>query len=381
MTKKTYDSIWVITDRLTKYGYFIPYIEASTAKDLAYAFTRVVIANHGVPKTVISDRGTIMNSKFWKTLTARLGIRWKPSTAYHPQTDGQTERLNQTLEQYLRCYVDQEQDNWVSLLPLAQFAYNSAENSTTKMSPFYANYGYNPEPYRDVIEKAGTSLDADTTARKIKGLQEQLRRDISFYALRMKQYHDKGRRDAPTLKRGDKVYLLRRNIRTKRPSNKLDFKKIGPFKILEKRSTVNYKLELPKGMRIHPVFHISLLEPAPKNAKIQTDIEVEPDEGEYEVEEILDRRVKGRQEEYLIKWKGYDDSENTWEPRKHLRNCPEKLHQFHQRNPGSTNQDLTSQDSGEPDSTRRDQRRATKWQPRAWPQSTQPPQWKPTRRR
>ena len=354
MTKKTYDSIWVITDRLTKYGYFIPYIEASTAKDLAYAFTRVVIANHGVPKTVISDRGTIMNSKFWKTLTARLGIRWKPSTAYHPQTDGQTERLNQTLEQYLRCYVDQEQDNWVSLLPLAQFAYNSAENSTTKMSPFYANYGYNPEPYRDVIEKAGTSLDADTTARKIKGLQEQLRRDISFYALRMKQYHDKGRRDAPTLKRGDKVYLLRRNIRTKRPSNKLDFKKIGPFKILEKRSTVNYKLELPKGMRIHPVFHISLLEPAPKNAKIQTDMEVEPDEGEYEVEEILDRRVKGRQEEYLIKWKGYDDSENTWEPRKHLRNCPEKLHQFHQRNPGSTNQDLTSQDSGEPDSTRRD---------------------------
>ena len=74
-TKKTYDSIWVITDRLMKYGYFIPYIEASTAKDLAYAFTRVVIANYGVPKTVISDRGTIMNSKFWKTLTAKLGIR------------------------------------------------------------------------------------------------------------------------------------------------------------------------------------------------------------------------------------------------------------------------------------------------------------------
>ena len=167
----------------------------------------------------------------------------------------------------------------------------------------------------------------------------------------------------------------------KRPSNKLDFKKIGPFKILEKRSTVNYKLELPKGMRIHPVFHISLLEPAPKNAKMQTDIEVEPDEGEYEVEEILDRRVKGRQEEYLIKWKGYDDSKNTWESRKHLRNCPEKLHQFHQRNPGSTNQDLTSQDSREPDSPRRDRRRVTKWQLRARPQGAQPPQWKPTRGR
>src|SRR5438477_6555436 len=130
--------------------------------------------------------------------------------------DGQTERLNQTLEQYLRCYVDQEQDNWVSLLPLAQFAYNSTENCTTNMSPFYANYGYNPEPYRDVIDKAGTSLDADTTARKIKGLQEQLRRDISFYALRMKRYYDKRRRDALILRRWDKVYLLRCNIRTKR---------------------------------------------------------------------------------------------------------------------------------------------------------------------
>src|SRR5437763_6828736 len=118
-------------------------------------------------------------------------------------------------------------------------------------------------------------------------------------------------------------------------------------------------------MRIHPVCHISLLEPAPKNAKIQTDVEVEPDEGEYEVEEILDRRVKGRHEEYLIKWKGYDDSENTSESSKHLRNCPEKLHQFHPRNPGPTNQDLTNQDSGEPDSTRRDQRRPTKWQLRA----------------
>ena len=108
------------------------------------------------------------------------------STAFHPQTDGQTERLNQTLEQYLRCYIDQEQDNWVSLLPLAQFAYNSAENSTTKVSPFYVNYGYNPAPYGDRIEISETSLDADMTARKIKGLQEQLRRDISFYALRMK---------------------------------------------------------------------------------------------------------------------------------------------------------------------------------------------------
>jgi len=128
-------------------------MEASTAKDLAYAFTRIIIAQHGVPKTIITDRGTTMNSKFWKTFIADMGVQHKMSTAYHPQTDGQTERLNQTLEQYLRCYVNHEQNNWVSLLPMAQFAYNSSENSTTRMSPFYANYGYNPEPYGDSIER------------------------------------------------------------------------------------------------------------------------------------------------------------------------------------------------------------------------------------
>src|SRR5699024_10669903 len=143
---------------------------------------------------------------------------------------------------------------------------------------------------------------------------------------------DKHHGEGPTLKRGEKVFLLRRNIETKRPSQKLDHQKIGPFTIEEKTGPVNYRLKLPKSMKhIHPVFHISLLEPAPKNAIPTENIEIESDDDEYEVERVLDyRQVNGRPC-YLIKWKGYDTSENTWEPIANLTGCHQLVKEYHQR--------------------------------------------------
>ena len=118
-------------DRLMKYAYFIPYKESSMSEDLAYAYTRVVISQYGSPKSVITDRGTTFTSKFWQSLIAQLGMKHKILTAFHPQTDRQMERLNQTLEQYLCCYLNYQQDNWIILLPLVQFAYNSTKSETT----------------------------------------------------------------------------------------------------------------------------------------------------------------------------------------------------------------------------------------------------------
>ena len=117
-----YDSILVVIDRFTKYGYFIPYKEAFTAKNLVYIFTKYILGNHGCPKEIISDKDKLFTSRFWKSLVDQLGTNHKLSTAYHPQTDGQTERLNQTLEQYLRHYLDYDQRNWVILLPVTQLA-------------------------------------------------------------------------------------------------------------------------------------------------------------------------------------------------------------------------------------------------------------------
>ena len=149
ITKVVYDLILVIIDRLTKYGYFIPYKEASLTEDLAYTFYKYVVRNHGLPEEIIFDRDKLFISKFWKSLMDLVGTKHNLLTSYHPQTDGQTEQLNQTLEQYLQCYVNYQQNDWVQLLSVSQLAYNSATTKTTSVLPFFANYGYHPVTTRE----------------------------------------------------------------------------------------------------------------------------------------------------------------------------------------------------------------------------------------
>jgi hypothetical protein len=324
LTGTLYDSILVITDKLTKYAYFLPYKEESTAEDIAYTFIRVVISQHGVPKQLISDRDKLFTSKFWKALMKALGLNHTLSTAYHPQTDGQTERLNQTLEAYLRSYINYQQDNWVELLATAQMSYNNSPLESTGVSPCFANYGI--EQPLAIYQGLSTNPAANHKAENMVTIQNEMRKELTFLQHRMKAYADSKRLRGPTLQEGDKVYLLRRNIKTKRPSDKLDWKKLGPFKIEKKISEVNYRLSLPRTMRIHPTFHVSLLEPAPANTKLQTQVEVDTEE--YEVEKILDQRQGQQETEYFVKWKGYPHEENTWEPRSNLGSCQQALQQF-----------------------------------------------------
>nr|XP_036575983.1 reverse transcriptase domain protein [Colletotrichum truncatum]KAF6782639.1 reverse transcriptase domain protein [Colletotrichum truncatum] len=271
MTNVHYDSVLVIVDRLMKYSYFIPYIESSTAEDLAYKFLQVII-----------------------------------------------------METYLRCYVNYQQDNWVQLLPIAQFAYNSAVGESTKESPFYLNYGFNPTAYGQP-RQGPAALKAVADINRLKEIQQELPRDLEFIRERMRKYANKSRVEGPTLKEGDSVYLLRRNIKTKRPSDKLDFKKLGPFEITKKVSNVNFKLALPDSMKYHPVFHISLLEPALQGSRTSDVIIVENNEPEYEVERIIDYLKEPEGYQYLVKWKGYGHEDNTWEPAKNLTNATDEL--------------------------------------------------------
>ena len=141
----------------------------------------------------------------------------------------------------------------------------------------------------------------------------------------------------PPLKRGDKVYLLRKHIKTKWPSTKLDFKKLGPYEILEKIKLVNFRLQLPKRLRLHFIFHISLLEPASEATSLATNEEIQPenDPDVYEVEKLLDTRITNNgQQEYLIKWKGYGAEENSWVPTENL-DCPRLLRRFQSDNQGN----------------------------------------------
>ena len=282
-------------------------------------------------------------------MARRLGIEHKLSTAYHPQTDRQTERTNQTLEQYLRAYVNYPQDDWVQHLPIAQFAYNSATTETTKVTPYYANYGYEPTAYREAGKSLGNPR-AEAWADKQQGIFEMVKKELEFARSRMKKYADQKRTPGPPLREGDNAYLLRRNIKTKRPSEKLDYRKLGPFKIRRRVTNVTYELELPEGMRrIHPVFHASLLEKAPDGATCgQQELDNHQEgEEEYEVENILDsRHNQDSGTEYLIKWKNYGHEENTWEPETNLGNCSRLLAEFLRRNPDRPGNRRTQENQG-----------------------------------
>ena len=333
LTGTWYDTILVINDRLTKMAYFLPYKEASNAEDLAYTFLRTVVANHGLPDEIISDRDKLFNSKFWRSLMDMMGIKIKMSTAFHPQTDGQTERTNQTVEQYLRCYVSYRQDDWVAYLPSAQMTYNGSLHSAIGMTPFRANYGFEP---RSTLLPKGIEPKAQRAAiltQDMGKIHQELQRDLEFLSNRSAIYYNRKRLEGPAISEGDKAYLLRRNFKTNRPSDKLDYTKLGPFLVKERRGDVNYVLDLPEPTRKHNVFHISLLEKAPPDTPLRTaPLLLDQDDEEYDVEEILDyKKVDGKMR-YLVKWLDYDNSENTWELPSAL-NCPERLAEFRARNP------------------------------------------------
>ncbi|KAJ5919015.1 Retrotransposon polyprotein [Penicillium verhagenii] len=314
-----HDMIMVIVDRLTKYAYMIPTTETIDAQQMANILIRNVFANHGSPRKITSDRDKLFTSNMWRSFADQIGIEHRLSTAYHPQTNGQTERTNQTLEQYLRHYVNYQQDDWAGLLPIAQFAYNNAMHATTKESPFFANYGYNPAIIGEPIGDHAVAESSRILAANIKQLHGQMARDIDFFNLRMKSHYDKSHKEGPTLEKGR--------------DEKLDHRKLGPFTIEERTGPVNYRLRLPESMkRMHPVFHISLLEKAPENTPIATNVEIEDaSEQEYEVEEILADRWKNSQQQLLVKWQGYPTEENTWEPIKNLRGCHRLVQQYYQK--------------------------------------------------
>jgi hypothetical protein len=338
-TSEGFDSILVIVDRLTKAALFIECNATDDAPTLARLYLKHVFAKHGVPHDIVSDRGKLFVSKFWSSLCKLLGIKSNLSTAYHPETDGQTERTNQILEQYLRLYINYQQDDWVSLLPLAEFAYNNTPHSATMVSPFFANKGFHPklEIGVDNVPSYAPQQFVEDLSALHEYLQEQIHTAIQQYTRAVEDRTI----TPPAFKVGDKVWLNARNIKTKRPTKKLDHKRLGPFKIIAKVSTHAYRLELPPGLKgLHDVFHVNLLEPFTKNTipnrRQQPPPPIEIDDHlEYEVSAILDSRRHRNQLQYLVEWAGFEGTpeHQTWEPASNLENAAEYIRDFHRRYP------------------------------------------------
>ena len=339
-----YDAIYVCVDRFTKMAHFCPTNSTITAEGTAALYLEHVFKNHGLPDDIVSDRGTQFVSKFTRRLLELLEVTGNRSTAYHPQSDGQTERTNQTLEQYLRTYCGFHQDDWSQLLPLAEFTYNNAQSTSTGMSPFFANYGYHPRAtlrVRTTETGVHDNPGAETLVERFRRVHAELRSTLEQAQKAYKRNYDRKAQPAPPFKLGDLVWLNRKNITTTRPSQKFDTKRLGPFKIIRivGDSKTAFELELPSQWRIHPVFHVSLLDPYRSNS-IEGRRQVTPPppevvdgELEYEVSEVLDSKIVRGRLLYLVDWKGYSPEERTWEPAANITHSDEAVATYHSRYP------------------------------------------------
>jgi len=337
------DQLWVVVDRFTKLAHFLPLPkEGKTAADLAVIFAREIWKYHGLPTDIVSDRDSRFTSETWKGFLQLSGIRPRMSTAFHPQTDGQTERLNQTIEAYLRAFVGYEQDNWAGLLPMAEFAYNNSVTTGNVMSPFYANYGFHPIASNPAA--AGPLNPASTLyAHWMHAVHEESARCLEAAQERMRRYANTERSKPPEYQVGDLVMLQGRNIKTRRPSKKLDHKNHGPFQVERIVSPLAHRLTLPRKWKIHNVFHVSLLEPyrtskhraPPDPSKVlREEDDIEQSE-EYDVDEVMGSTKRGRRVLYLVKWLDYPHRRDwTEEPFDNFSvGGLEELRKFHRKNP------------------------------------------------
>jgi transposase InsO family protein len=335
------DTILTVVDRFTKEGHFIPCRKDLTAEELADIFLNHIVRIHGLPSNIISDRDKLFTSKFWKSFTSILGIVPKLSTSFHPQTDGQTERLNSIIEQYLRMNVDYLQKDWEEMLALGEMAYNNAVQSSTKFSPWFLNKGFHPRmPNSLELDKEDTPIRAEERLKRLKEVWEEARTNLERAQEEQKKFADRKRRDVEeeAFTEGRRVWLNSRNIQTTRESKKLDHKFFGPFTIKRKVNDTTYELDLPESMRIHPVFHVSLLRPVMEN-EIEGRTQGEPPavivegEEEFEVEKIVRAKREKGVLKWEVKWKGYGEEDNTWEPWENLKNSKESLDYFYRKRP------------------------------------------------
>eukprot|EP00253_Pinus_taeda_P013679 PITA_13679 len=322
-TKKNNDSIMVVVDKLSKATHFIPVQSTYRAVQISHIFKQNVFKLHGLPRTIISDHDVKFTSAFWRTLFTELGTQLNFSTAYHPQTDGQTERVNQVAEDMLRDYVMQKPTQWEEYLHLVEFAYNNGYHTSLRMSPFEVLYG---RKCRTPSSWSGPEDKLRLGPKMLKDMEDMVKRlcvNLKAAQDRQKKFADRKRR-FNEYQVGDHVYV---RIQVKKSTMqwsgcaKLAPQYYGPFQILARIGPMAYQLALPSHIQIHNVFHVSVLKKYvydPKHVIHWQDIQVEP-EGEVLVEplSILDRREVQLRKRVItqikVQWQHFGPDEATWE--------------------------------------------------------------------
>jgi len=336
------DAVWVVVDRLSKMRHFILCHTTLDTVWLAKLFLREVVCLHCLPRSIVSDRGCQFASTFWGHICNRLGIDGQMSTAFDPEMDGQTERMNAGMEQYLRVVVKYQQNDWVHWLPLAEYAANTGVSESMKCTPFFAVQGVDPRMSfagKPTQERDQRRCEADQVQTVMQQVHEHLRVEMRRSQAIQEEGANRGHVPAPNIQVGSKVLLDARNVRTTHPSRKLDRKRPGPFQVQKQVFRYASELQLPTSIRIHRVQHVSLLDPVIEDTlegqvvPPPPPVEVDGEE-DYQVSGIEECRMYQSQLQYLVRWTGYDS--HTWEPAKFVDgiHAVKEFHQQYSRKPG-----------------------------------------------
>jgi hypothetical protein len=341
------DAIVVFVCRLTKMVHYVATTTNVTAPQLATIFMREVVRLHGVPQAILSDRDPRFTAHFWRAFWSQLGTTLTMSTAYHPQTDGQTERANRTLEEMLRSRINFAQTDWDEHLSIAELAVNNAQQASTGFSPFYLNYGKEVElPLDRAIAELRPTNNPEAAAR-IRSLHADLARaheNLERAQQRQARYANQHRRDV-TFQVGDQVLLSTEHLKmlgSERRTPKFTFRYLGPFKVKRVVNANSYELDLPPTMKIHPTLNIDRLKPYrdgrlafPNRAQPENrpppEATLENGAALFEVESILAKMGEGARTKYLVKWLGYPNWESTWEPAASLRDAADAVAEYEEQ--------------------------------------------------
>ena len=273
-------------------------------------------------------------AEMMRELNNLLGIQTKLLMAYHSQTDGQTERINQELEQYLRVFIDHRQEQWPDWLGIAEFAYNNKIHTATKISPFKANYYQDPRMGFEGRRKGKYEV-VGKFVKRMKKIQEEAKAVLGKVQEEMKKFANRRQKEKEEYRVGDLVLLSTKDLKWQmkgRKSEKLIEHFVGPYKVKGIISSNTIELELPKSIRIYPVVNISRVQLYKPQVKGQKKTPPKPviikGEEEFEVEKIINKRTVRGKEKFLVRWKGYIVEEDTWKNKENLENAKELVEEF-----------------------------------------------------
>jgi hypothetical protein len=329
--------ILVIVDSLSKYGIFEPVPDTLTSEAFANLFHRSFFKRFGMPEKVISDRDKLFTAGFWTQLAAACGVKHIFATRHHPQSNGQTERLNRTLKQMLRAFADYQQTNWEPMLPNLEFAYNDSIHSATSKTPFELLYGMHPRA-PNLPTANGPPGPADSFHQKMTDVV-QLAKDMILISRYQTELYYNNRYSIATnqpFQVGDLVWIKTDHFipenRRQQLSKKLIPEYVGPYPISKILNYHAVEVQFPASVRISNKINRSHLkkyrEPTWRKQSPKPSPEVIDGELEYEVDQILDERVWRKRPQFLVRWKGNDAAADTWEPAENLRNAPLAVEAF-----------------------------------------------------